>query len=129
MSKFLTKDELLKIDDIVIEEIHVPEWRADVRIKGLTAEERDEIEGAVILSDGKRDVRNLRARMVAQTVVDEAGNRMFTFEEAQALGKKSSRAIGRLFQVACRLAGMTPEDMEEMEGESAADQGSGSSTA
>jgi hypothetical protein len=62
------------------------------------------------------NLRNIRAKLVALTVVDEDGNRIFSDEDAEALGKKSAAALDRIFAVAQRLSGLRPEDVEELAG-------------
>lgn len=115
MVKILTREEILSADDLKIEEVHVPEWGGTVRVRSLTGEERDQFEGSFVDKDGERgDIGNLRARLASLAIVDAAGNRLFTFEEAKILGRKSSKALLRVFERARKLAGLRPSDMEEM---------------
>jgi hypothetical protein len=60
------------------------------------------------------NLKNIRAKLVALTVVDEEGNRIFSDSDASALGKKSAAALDRVFEVAQRLSGLRPEDVEEL---------------
>jgi len=115
----LTRDEILKADDIEIEEVEVPEWGGSVYVRGLTAEQRDQYEQSLIVRKGKKSDINLvnaRARLVALTVVDENGDSLFTLADAEALGQKSAAALQRVFEVAQRLSGLTEEDVEELVG-------------
>lgn len=117
MGKFLSRDEILSAVDIETVEVAVPEWGGCVLVKAMTGLERDELEASVVSRRGKQvDVNlvNLRAKMVAKCVVDEAGNRVFGEEDVKALGKKSAGALQRVFEVAQRLAGMSDEDVEEL---------------
>jgi len=112
--KILTKDEILQADDIRKEEVEVPEWGGAVWVQTMSGKERDQLEASIISGKGQRDLRNLRAKIVAMSVVDESGKRLFTFEDALELGKKSARALDRVFSVAQRLSGFTPQDVEEL---------------
>ncbi len=115
--RFLTREEILQVQDLPVEDVHVPEWGGWVRVRGLTAEERDRLEASILEGQGKHTrvkMENVRAKLVAMTVVDEEGNRLFTDEDVAALAKKSATAMQRVFDVAMRLSGLTEEAMEEL---------------
>ena len=117
--KFLTRDAILKAHDLPTEDVEVPEWGGVVRVRGLTGAERDAFEQSIVEQRGKNtrmNLRNIRAKLVALTVVDEEGNRVFSDEDAEALGKKSAAALDRVFAAAQRLSGLRPEDVEELAG-------------
>lgn len=119
MSKFLTRDAILKAQDLPTEVVEIPEWNGAVIVRGLTGAERDAFEQSIVEQRGKNtrmNLRNIRAKLVALTVVDEEGNRVFSDEDAEALGKKSAAALDRIFAVAQRLSGLRPEDVEELAG-------------
>jgi hypothetical protein len=123
--KFGTRDQILSADDLPVREIEVPEWGFWVRVKTLTGEERDAFEAAIVKRNGRnvtQNLANIRARLVANTVVDEAGARLFKFSDIEALGKKSALALDRVFGVASELSGLNPEDVEELAKNSASDQ-------
>ena len=67
--------------------------------------------------DSKRNVTmtNMRARLVAASAIDEQGERLFSNKEAAALGDKSATALNRLFEVCCRLSGITSDDVDNLE--------------
>ncbi len=117
--RFLSRDEILSINDLPTEEVYVDEWKAWVRVRALTGAERDAFEQSVVETRGKStrmNLRNIRAKLVALTVVDEDGKRVFTDEDAELLGRKSAAALNRVFEVAQRLSGLRPEDVEELTG-------------
>ena len=109
----LTKDLILKADDRRTQTVEVPEWGGAVIVKTLSGTERDQFEES-ILAGGKRDFKGVRAKLVALSIIGEDGERLFTFEEAELLGEKSSLALDRVFGVAQRLSGFTTKDMEEL---------------
>jgi len=114
MEKILTKDQILQAEDIRRERVEVPEWGGDVFVRTMTGSERDQLEISIIGKQGERNLENLRAKIVALSVVDEEGNRVFSFEDTPALALKSARAMDRVFAVAQRLSGFTPKDVEEL---------------
>jgi hypothetical protein len=106
----LSKDQILAADDLPTETISVPEWGGEVLVRGLTGRQRIEYEASMaVMRDGEMipDVENSMAKLVARTIVDDDGSLMFTPQEANALGEKSSAALARVFEVAARLSGMS----------------------
>ena len=114
---YLTREQILKADDLPTEDVEVPEWGGVVRVRALTGAERDALEAAVLDVRGKNvrvRLENARALIVAMSVVDEDGNRLFSDKDVKALGQKSAAALDRVASVAMRLAGLTKEDLEEL---------------
>lgn len=116
----LTKDEILatkgKLKTQVVE---VPEWGGDVLASELSGTERDAWEASIVSSQGKtvrRDMRNIRAKLVARCIVDEAGQRLFSDADIDELGALSASALDRVFSVAQQLNGMREADIEELAG-------------
>lgn len=113
----LTRDAILGASDIQSEDVHVPEWGGTVRVRGLTAAQRDAFEAASVTGNGKRrdvNLANIRARLVALSIVDENGGRVFNPGDVAALGEKSAGALDRVFNVASRLSGIGDADIEEL---------------
>ena len=125
----LTKQEILDIQDIEIEQVDVVEWGGHVFVKGMSGIERDTFEASIVQQRGK-DARvnmvNIRAKLAAQTICDEEGVKMFTEKDVHALGKKSASALQRVFDVAQRLSGITGDDIEELAEEMEANPSDGS---
>ncbi len=118
--RILNRDDILKAQDLPIKVVPVPEWGEDaaVRIRGLTAKERDEFELTAVKEDfsgvTKAGMINFRAKLVALTVIDEEGNNLFSLEDAEELGRKSAQVLDRLFNEARALSGFTKEDVEDL---------------
>jgi hypothetical protein len=113
----LTRDAILGASDIKSEDVHVPEWGGTVRVKGLTAAERDVFETASVSGSGRNvsvNFVNIRARLVAMAIVDDSGARIFNQGDVKALGEKSASALDRVFDVARRLSGIGEQDVEEL---------------
>jgi hypothetical protein len=127
----LTRDEILKADDIKTERVDVPEWGGTVIVKSLTGRQRDEFEGSMIEQRGRRAVMNtanMRAKLVAWSVVDETGERLFNNGDIPDLGEHSAAAVNRIYNVAAKLSGLSDEDVDEMVGKSERSPGSSSSS-
>ena len=115
---FLTKAQILAAKDIETETVAVPEWGGEVRVRGLSAAERDGFEEQVVKREGKRTrviLKDVRAKLAALCMVDEDGVRMFSDAEVGELTRKSAAALERVFKVAQRLSGITDDDVEELE--------------
>jgi hypothetical protein len=116
MAILLSRDEILQADDLKGQEVYVAEWGGTVLLRELRGRERDAFEEGSL--DKKRNItmRNMRARLVALSVVDGEGERLFTEKDAEELGNKSATALNKLFETACRLSGITEADIDELEG-------------
>lgn len=136
MSRYLSREDILAVQDIQREEVPVPEWKIKnvdlVLVQGLSGKERDELEASMIVGKGKNanvNLKNLRAKVVARSIVGEDGKRIFTDADIPALSEKSAIALNRVYEVAQRLSGITQEDVEELtkNSETALSEDSGSS--
>lgn len=113
----LTRDEILGASDLVAESVQVPEWGGAVRVRCMTAAERDEYEQTLVATEGEAagaHLRNIRARLIAMCAVDAQDKRMFSIADIEALGAKSARAMNRVFKVAVRLNALSAGDIEEL---------------
>lgn len=129
--QLLSRDQILGAKDLITEDVDVPEWGGMVRVRSLSGAERDRFEASIIGENTKnkrRNLANLRARLVALTVVDAEGKPLFRPNDVEALGKKSAAALDRVFGVAMRLAGMRDEDVDELVENFIEDQSDGSTS-
>lgn len=117
----LGKAAILAANDLKFEDVEVPEWGGTVRIRVMSGLERDAWEASFLTAAlaGKGgglagSMQNVRARLVAQTAVDEAGERLFSDADMTDLGKKSAAALDRVFAVAQRMNGLNERDIEEL---------------
>jgi hypothetical protein len=115
--KILTKDQKLAAEDLKKEPVEVPEWGGAVIVSTMTGAARDAFEYEVYGMKGEdKNIENIRAKIVAAAVVDENGDPMFKGSaDVVALGRKSVKALDRVFTVAKRLNGIGAKDMEELE--------------
>jgi hypothetical protein len=127
----LSRDAILKAEDIRTEEVEVPEWGGSVLVKSLTGKQRDEFEASLVEQRGRRAVANtanMRAKLVAWSCVDETGNRLFTNADIAELGDHSAAAVNRIYNVAARLSGLSDEDVEGLVADFGSTNGNSSSS-
>ena len=106
----LSKDAILAADDLPRETVSVPEWGGEVLVRTMSGTDRDAFEASLLEKDGRME--NVRARLVALTLCDFQGDRLFDDSEIAALGRKSARALDRVFSVAQRLNGIGVEQVD-----------------
>ena len=115
--KLLTADDILQASDLPKQLVDVPEWGGSVYVRALSGSERDSYEASIVgtRTDNKQlNLNNIRARLCALTICDEAGKRLFSDAQINALGNKSAAALQRIYDVARKLSGLSPEDVEEL---------------
>jgi hypothetical protein len=126
----LSRDDVLKADDLTTEEVDVPEWGGTVLVRGMTGRERDEFEASAMdQRSGRMNLANTRAKIVLRCVVDDDGKRLFDNADLDVLGAKSAAALDRVFAVASRLSGLGERDVEELAANFGGTNGGGSSSA
>jgi hypothetical protein len=115
-----------KVKALRTEDVPVPEWATEdmtaeevaglcVTVRAMTGKQRDAFEASLVSGEGKKrkaDLVNVRAKLVAMCLVNEPGDAPLT--EFQ-LGALDAAGLDRVFVVCQRLAGLTPEDVEELE--------------
>ena len=122
------KDQILNAQDQQSERVEVPEWGKEgqpliLYVRGMTASERDVWESERVLwknlgqknQRAEQNIDNVRAGLVARTLVDEDGNRIFEDGDIAKLGAKSAKVIDGLFEVAQKLSGISDDDLDELE--------------
>lgn len=112
----LGRDQILAADDLKREQVEVPEWGGTVIVAALSGTQRDAWEASIVTSEGRPNLRNMRAKLVSVSVVDEAGQQIFSAADVEALGAKSAAALERVAKVAQRLSKLGNEQLEELRG-------------
>lgn len=111
----LTKEQIIASEDLKYEDVEVPEWGGSVRVTAMSGTARDAFDDTLVKVVGEKveqDLGNYRAKVCAACIVGEDGNRMFSAKEVAVLGRKSSAALGRVFDVADRLNGLSARSVE-----------------
>ena len=76
MTTYLSRDDILAVQDCKSAEVEVPEWGGTVRIRELSASEVESIGLGIATSEGGMDIRRaegMMAKVVAWAVIDENG--------------------------------------------------------
>lgn len=113
--KMLSLDEIIAVDDLQTEDVHVPEWGGWVTVHGLTGRDRDAFD--IRFGDQHGVIRpaqmdNFRAWLVAHTLAEPGTDPAKLLPKVDALGAKSAVALERVFDVAARLSAVGPSDFE-----------------
>lgn len=111
----LSKEQILAADDMKSVVVTVKEWGGEVRVRSMSAGDRDAFEMETFKNREAGVMVNMRARLVAFTLVDESGALLFTPDEIEALGKKSAAAMQRVYVAASKLNAFTDDDVAELE--------------
>ncbi len=118
MSSELTKNEILEADDLGREKVEVPEWGGHLWVRALSGDEREGFEASMMVVNKKGDrelrIKNMRSGLVARAACTTKGTRVFAESDIPALSQKSAAALERVYVVAARLSGLTPEDEEKL---------------
>jgi len=120
----LTASEILGLKDRSTTSVHVPEWKGTVTVRAMSGSERDTFE--TLISTQRKDGEiNIRATLVALTLVNAEDQRVFSDDDIAALGRKSAAALDRIFTASCKLSGILSADVGDLEKNSAAPTGDG----
>ena len=114
--ELLNREAILGAADLLTEKVEIPEWKGYVNVKTMTGTERDKFESDMLEQRGRKssmNLKNYRARLCSLVAVDDNDERIFSNADAAELGKKNAKALDRIFAVAQKLNGLSPEDVEE----------------
>ena len=109
--------EILEIDDIVFEEVDVPEWGGKLLVRSLSGAERDAYELSIVVIKGTKtslDMSNMRARLVSMSVIDDkkTRKRVFSDRDVTKLGNKSGKALDRVFTACQKISGLESDSLQ-----------------
>ena len=110
------------------ETVHVEAWGRDVVLRGMTSRERDLFEETQLRranakagngaarkrGDVQADLSNFRARLVACHVIEGGMRTLANPNGEELLGNQPAAVVDKLFAVAQRLSGFSPEDVEAL---------------
>lgn len=119
---FLNKAAILGQNDLVQKRVDIPEWNGFVYVRSMTAEERDNHEMATLSTNEmgtteeitKKNMENFRTRLCAATIVNQNGKTLFTVKDIPELAKKNGKAIGRIYDAACKVNGIGAKDVRDL---------------
>lgn len=111
--RVLSRDDIMRAQDLKRELVEVPEWGGSVYVRGLTGSERGLWEQSLSrvqpTAPGREaavqfHLEEMRVTLCTLCLVDENGARLFKDQEVKLLGRKSSQALQRVYDVAARLS-------------------------
>ncbi len=114
----LTKDAILKYNDVHIVEVSTPEWGkgAFVYVRGLTGSERDWFESTLSAeSENVETFKNFRAKLCCKVICNKDGKTLFNTHDIQALGSKNARPIDRIFSKGMEISGIDKDAVDTAE--------------
>lgn len=102
---YISLDDLMRAPDHKTIEVEVPEWGGFVRLRTLSAAEREVWE-----LGGQKDleVNQFYAKFVALCMVDEAGKRIVPDDQIEFFSRKAAGPMKRVFDAAQELNGLGP---------------------
>ena len=108
----LSREEILSKAVLKTEKVNIPELGGDIIISEMTGAARENWENS-IEEKGKRT--NLRAKLLVASIVDESGNRLFTFDDVEAVSKLPFSIVEKLCDISSKLNGFTAEEIDKAE--------------
>jgi len=127
----LTRDAILAAQDREYDTVDCPEWGGAVRLASISGTQRDKYESSLIEqrgNDHRMNLRNARAKLIVACAVDEQGNKLFSEDDVNALGRKSAKPLERLFDACRRLTGLSDDDVDKLTEDFGDAQSDGSTT-
>jgi Phage tail assembly chaperone, TAC len=122
----ISKQQIQNSNDRVIKRVLVPEWsngdaEAYVVVRSMTVKERagyeqywnDTYPDREKESGAKPATSEVVARMIVYTVVDDAGEPLFTVEDIPSFNDRNSAVLTRLWNAAIELNGVNAQKVQE----------------
>lgn len=117
----LLRDKILAAPDIRTERVSVPDWGVEFDVRGMTGTERARVIAASTVHEeddnGKAVTRQDQAilypLLLIATVIDPStGEPVFGPNDRDALNEKSAGVLEQVGLVACRLSGITQDEVK-----------------
>jgi hypothetical protein len=112
--RVLTKSDFIGAPDAGFVYEPIPEWRQpgdtddpQVKIRGLTARERGQIEDFL----DKNGMAGVRARLAVMSCVNEDGSAMFTQDDEAWLNEKAAAPLDRIYMRSARHSKLGKTDL------------------
>lgn len=107
---FLTAGEILA-SERPVEELEIPEWGGSVRLRALSAGQMTRW-----LDDNAQipKIPHVNERLMALTVVDEAGAPLFSVDQIAALEDLAYIAYSRVLRAVLRMNALGTDESEEL---------------
>lgn len=124
------RESILSSSDLKKERVETPEWKKApyVFVTEMRADDRDEFDLFIFemrskLDPKKRQYPHIRAALAVATIINENGERIFSFDDVEAVGKLSGVVLDRIFDVSNRLNKVFGSERDNAEKKAEAPQG------
>ena len=115
--RFLTRDEILKIDDLKREAIDIPEWGGSICVRELTGAERSELFALWKQDESdEKQVQDSFAIIVATvrlTACGEDGKPLFTADDILRIRNLNAKVLDKIYKEAAKMNGFGADGIEE----------------
>lgn len=105
---YLTLEQLIAVDDRAYEDVYVPEWGGNVRLKGLTKQEQLDIRREALVG-GEVDPGRVEMLALVKCLEEPA----LTSEQVGVLMTKQAAVVNRLLKRVAVLAGLNEEEAQK----------------
>lgn len=115
---YMGRDAILALQDLGTDEVFVEPWGTYVRVKSMSAGQRNKLATLMLTSSGRdfdvdlSQLPGVMANVVAWCVVDETGKRLFADSDVDSLNEKHGDALQTIFEAAMRVSGLGDTDAE-----------------
>lgn len=110
---YLNKIEILAADDLKFQDVSVPEWGGTVRIREMSVGDREHLSALYKKREDDETASSYLAVLVALSVVDKDGNRLFADADIPSLEKKSLPTLQAISEAAMALNGISIKAKDE----------------
>lgn len=114
----LTLDDVLKVEDLPVEDVPMPKWGGSIGARTLRADERAECERIIAKSrqNGSSDPALLRRTLLRFSLVNPDGSAFLKDDAAaKSFMQKNASDVETLVEKVMELAGFRKKDAEELE--------------
>ncbi len=115
MSEFLSGQQLLDADDVVIVPVELADGNM-VGVRSWTLKDKSSYERSLVKidDDGKvsRDIDNVEAKLLVRTMCDAKGGRLFRDDQVEELGAKNALRLAPALAKAQELCGLREAAVE-----------------
>jgi hypothetical protein len=108
----LSRDAILKAQDVSTVEVSIPEWGGSIRVRSMTVSERNEFGRRVSSAEEKTSIG---AWLVTLLSVDDKGGRLFKPEDVEALEQRNAKAVDAVVNAILEVNKVGEKEVEAAE--------------
>ena len=114
---FLTRDDILKIDDLKREAVDIPEWGGSIYVRELTGAERSELFALWKQDESdEKQVQDSFAIIVATvrlTACAEDGKPLFNADDILRIRNLNAKVLDKIYKEAAKINGFGADGIKE----------------